>query len=237
MDASAPAPAATVLVTPEELGGALIEVSGASYRHLFRSLRLPVGANLRVVDGAGAAREGVVRSIERRRAVVGLGDGLESLEPERHVELFVPVLRPSRVSWLIEKATELGAAAIRFVEVERAARPLARTGLGRYQRIAVAAVEQCGRARVPQLSGPHDWDETLALLEDFGEAWALVPGGDRVPTTSNGSSAAVCVGPEGGWSERERGQLLEVGCRVVDLGARTLRAETAAVAGLTRLLL
>ncbi len=227
----------TLLVTPAELAGDSLAVTGEPYRHLFRAARLAVGERLRVVDGEGGARHAEVASVDRQRGQLRLREPALSLEPDIALELLVAAPRPQRAAWLVEKATELGCSAVRFVVTERSVRSFGSQEIERLRRVARAAVEQCGRARLPAVSGTHQWAELDALLALAATSWVLDPGPDeaapagRLGTPPAGSRAALLVGPEGGWSAAERQALAARGCRPLSLGPRVLRVETAVVAG------
>jgi len=107
---------ATLLVTPAELDSAELEISGEAYHHLFHAARAAVGDAVRMVDGRGRARCGEIVRVERRCAAVRLGAAAPSLEPVLWLELLVAAPRPSRASWLVEKGTELGVRAFRFLD-------------------------------------------------------------------------------------------------------------------------
>jgi len=228
----------THVVSPIEFDGREIEVTGAAYQHLFRAKRLRVGEELRVVDGEGRARRGVVARVERSHGVVALGSSEPSLESELHLELWVAPPKPDRAAWLVEKATELGARAVRFVASERAARDERSFGasqLLRLHRVAIAAVEQCGRSVVPEVSGLHGVDEALARAARLGAAViALDASGTRAAPGSDATAAAgglvLLVGPEGGWTPEELAAFAERGVALWSLGPRVLRVETAAMA-------
>jgi 16S rRNA (uracil1498-N3)-methyltransferase len=168
-----------------------------------------------------------------------LGEPAPANDPQRRVDLLVPTLRPERASWLVEKATEIGVSAIRFLHTERAPRDFGSGTLGRLGRVSAAALEQCHGARLPALSGPHTWSELAALTAGAAERWVLdIAAATEDPARSRSTaSAALLIGPEGGWSDRERGELRAADWQAVGLGARVLRAETAAVVGAARLLL
>lgn len=228
----------TFLVTPEEIAGPLVTVEGESYRHLFRARRLAIGDPLRVVDGAGRARLARVVAVDRRRAVVELGEPAPSREPSLRVELLVAPARPERVSWMVEKVTELGVVAVRLVAAERAPRRFGAGTLERLRRVAGAAVEQCGRSRVPAITGVHAWGELPALVGGLGSLFLLEPGAARGAGDLEASaSAGVLVGPEGGWTDAERESLALLDAREICLGERVLRVETAAVVAAAHLLL
>jgi len=227
----------THVVTPVEFDDTEIEITGAAYQHMFRAKRLRVGDELRIVDGEGRARRGVIARVDRARGVVALGSAAPTLEPAARVELLVAPPKPDRAAWLVEKATEVGVMAIRFVATERTARNERAFGaaqLMRLRRVAVAAVEQCGRALVPEVSGLEPLDATLdsvALLDPT--TLALDPAGARsVPLPAlapRGRWIRLCVGPEGGWSPAERDRFAARGVGLMSLGERILRVETASV--------
>jgi 16S rRNA (uracil1498-N3)-methyltransferase len=272
-----------LLTDPAAFDGAEITVAGDRYRHLFRARRVEVGERLRVVDGAGRARWGVVARVDRTTAAVRLGDPAPSGEPAVRVELLVATLKPERAAWLVEKATEVGAAGIHFVHTARAPRTFGPGTVERLRRVAAAAVEQCGRSRLPAITGTHEWRELDALTTGIDARWVLdvgpltpegvgvqavfvgadprvrpqpssrpqlsarPPGQTRgsaptapaqqcPPGVSLASSAALLVGPEGGWDDLEREQLRTAGWRAWSLGERVLRTETAAVVGTAFLL-
>jgi 16S rRNA (uracil1498-N3)-methyltransferase len=229
-----------VVLTPEELAGetATIEKSeGDAYRHLFRARRLAVGDRVRAVDGAGRARWAEIESVDRRAGVLRLGDEAPANEPIFRLELLVATPKKERASWLVEKATELGVSAVRFVASERSPRDWGGGTRDRLVRMAVSAVEQCGRARVPEVTGVHAWEEVPGLLEGLEDRWLLHPAEEGAPEGAEdggfpppaGTSGAVLVGPEGGWTDAEADELRSLGCRPVHLGERVLRVETAAI--------
>jgi 16S rRNA (uracil1498-N3)-methyltransferase len=237
----------TLLAEPALFDARELRVEGESYQHLFRARRVAAGEEMRIVDGRGRARWGKVARVDRTTATVTLGEPAPAHEPALHLELLVPTCRPERASWLIEKATEVGVAGIRFLNMARAPRDIGSGIFDRLRRVAVSAVEQCHRSRLPEITGPHAWSEIGSLGGAGGAGghggqggrWfldteAADPGGWE---GADGSSAALLVGPEGGLDPGERRDLLAAGWRPVGLGERTLRLETAAVVGAAFLLL
>jgi 16S rRNA (uracil1498-N3)-methyltransferase len=234
----------TLLTEPALFDARELRVEGESYQHLFRARRVAAGEEMRIVDGRGRARWGKVARVDRTSAAVTLGEPAPTHEPALRLELLVPTCRPERASWLIEKATEVGVAGIRFLNMARAPRDIGSGIFDRLRRVAVSAVEQCHRSRLPEITGPHAWSEIRSLGSHGGHGghggrWfldteAADPGGWE---GGDGSSAALLVGPEGGLDPGERQDLLAGGWRPVGLGERTLRLETAAVVGAAFLLL
>lgn len=212
--------------------GVELSVEGDAYRHLFRARRLAVGDALRVVDGAGGAWTAHVESVGPQRGTVRLREPEPSREQHCRLELLVALPRSQRASWLVEKATEIGVAALRFLLTERTVREAGRGTLERWGRVAAAALEQCGRSRLPEVTGPHEWREIEELLAPCTARFVLDPGGPAPPRPAPEArgGSAVLVGPEGGWTDAERRRLDELGARPVGLGPTVLRTETAALA-------
>lgn len=226
----------TLLTDPLRFADLVLRIEGEAYRHLFRARRVAVGERLRVVDGGGRARWGEVVRVERSWGEVALGEAGPSLEPAVRVDLLVATLRPERASWLVEKATEVGVHAVRFLHTERAPRTFGAGAVERLRRVAAAAVEQCGRARVPEVTGTHDWSELDGLLRDLTDRRFLDPTAGDGRLAPAASPAALLVGPEGGWSLAERTDLLARGFQPAGLGSRILRTETASLVGAAALL-
>jgi len=225
----------TLLVTPEVLDAAEIAVEGEAYRHLFRARRAEVGDPVRLVDGLGQACAGRIVRIERKVGWIAPSEPIEALpanEPALRLTLLVPTLRPERAAWLVEKATELGVAAIRFLHTERAPRDFGAGMLDRLRRVAVSALEQCHGSRLPSIDGPHEWRDLEGLAKGFEMKWVLDPGGDPgFGVDRETRTAALLVGPEGGLTDREVATARSLDFRPIALGPRILRIETAAVAG------
>jgi 16S rRNA (uracil1498-N3)-methyltransferase len=228
----------TLLVDPAVFAAPEVRVEGDAYRHLFRARRVEAGAELRVVDGRGRARWGKVARVDRASAAVALGESAPDREPSLRLDLLVPTCRPERASWLVEKTTEVGVSAIRFLNTARAPRELGSGALERLRRVAASAVEQCHRSRLPEITGPHGWRDVERLTRgaDCRRFLDLEQAGS-LPEGASGASAALLVGPEGGLAPEERRDLLDSGWSPVGLGERVLRLETAAVVGAAILLL
>jgi 16S rRNA (uracil1498-N3)-methyltransferase len=247
----------TLLVEPATFDHPTARVEGETYQHLFRARRVAVGEEMRVVDGRGRARWGRVERVDRTTATVTLGEPAPDHEPAFQLELLVPTCRPERASWMVEKATELGVTAIRFTNMARAPRELGAITFDRLRRVAVAALEQCHRSRLPEITGPHAWSQAVGLAgpevrwfldtEATGDPEFSVGAALRGRPGEQGAhigaplqdarAGALLVGPEGGLDPAERRELQLAGWRPAGLGDRTLRLETAAIVGAAFLLL
>ena len=225
----------TLLVSPAELGEERIEVTGDSYRHLFRAKRLAVGDDLRLVDGTGKANAGRILSVDRTLAWIQIGEILPSLEATTDVTLWVAIPKMDRAAWLVEKATEIGVNTLVFVRFGRSNRDLGSKQLERLRRVCVAAVQQCGRARIPEILDPVSLESSIERMT--GRTLLLDPGASGgIVLSSTMNRVGLIVGPEGGVDPGEASLLEDAGIQSLSLGERILRIETAALVASGRFL-
>ena len=221
----------TTLHLPVFFSASSALVEGDAHHHLFKVKRLQTGERLRVVDGEGHARWAEIVGIDKRAARLALGEAAPANEPPRQVTIYVAAAKPERIAWLVEKATEIGVAAIRFVPTEREARAMESSQLARLRRIAISAVEQSGRSLVPQLVLEDGLREAIAGARAAGTKLAVLDS-SGVPAGALLGEAGRCgllVGPEGGWSPGERDLFRSAEVPVASLGPTVLRVETAAL--------
>ncbi len=206
-------------------------------------LRLQPGDALTLFDGAGGEWLAHVAQMGRSEVRVEVAEHRAvEREAARAVHLLVGMPANERMDWLVEKATELGAASIQPVLLARGVLRLdgerAAKRQARWQAIAVAACEQCGRNRVPPVAAPLALDAALALAprRDARLLLSLRAGSRPVAGAARGPGPAwVLHGPEGGLAAQEEDAALALGFMPVHLGPRVLRAETAAIAALALL--
>lgn len=211
--------------------------------HLRKSLRVTVGEKLWVGDNRRKRYFIQVTTITPRELRGHVLEEREGPQPQHPtVILAQAILKGDRMDWVIQKATELGAAAIVPIISERAiVRPrIERLGAQqeRWQRIVFEAAQQAERWDVPDVHPPAEFvawlrsspGELKLILSERSDAGSLAT--IAVPETAD-SRILLVIGPEGGWSVAERDAAHEQGFTSVSLGPRILRAETAAVAALT----
>lgn len=209
-------------------------------QQLAQVLRLQVGDELMLLDGSGLEFRCRLTSLERRTASVHVLTAHPCLaEPEVHLTLYQCSLKLDKFEWVLQKGTELGVS--RFVPVisERSIVRPAEALLRKYERwqaIVREAAEQCGRARIPGIAEPLEWPTAVASAQGtrllpWEEAETML----SLPTElqrnmSPDGSISILIGPEGGISRQETHLAVSHGWRLVSLGPRILRAETAALA-------
>jgi len=215
------------------------ELPPAEAHHALHVLRLRAGAAVELFDGRGRCAEGRIADASRRHVTVAVErTWIEPPLTGPRVHLAFAVPKGSRADWLIEKATELGAASLRPTVFERSVtgkEPLSPAKRGRWVGHCVAAAKQAGLAHLPTVEDPAPLADMLARA-----AGALVLVGDTVAEAVPVLEALahrradqdilIIVGPEGGFAEAERAALQTGGAVAVRLGRATLRIETAAVA-------
>ncbi len=211
--------------------------------HLLRVLRLGVGDGCVLFNGDGldyAAR--VVAAGKRElRVVVGAAVRVERESPLRIV-LLQGIARGEKMDLILQKATELGVVEVRPLGSQRSEVKLdesrAARRLAHWRNVVVAACEQSGRATVPEVTPPGSLDAVLTPLPAGGLRLLLDPEGGLALSTLQhvtGEPLLLAVGPEGGWSPSDRGQLHATGFQGLRLGSRILRTETAGLAAIAAL--
>jgi 16S rRNA (uracil1498-N3)-methyltransferase len=227
-----------------------VVLSPEESHHLTRVLRLGAGDRIAVFDGRG--REFLARIVraDRSAAVVSLLDAVEPVpEPRVPISIVQSVLKASAMDDVVRDATMIGAASIEPVWTAHVAiRGGIRSKVSfteRWQRIALASVKQCRRAVLPVVHPTRrieDWlsstgAELRLLCVEPSTAADARPLRSFVGATSP-ASAALMIGPEGGWSAAEVKAAMHAGCVPVTLGHLTLRADAVALvaASLIRLI-
>lgn len=214
--------------------GQSVPLTRAQAHYLFGVMRLSTGSHVLVFDGANGEWLAEVAEAGKRGGTLQV---LTQTKPQ-HVPpdlwlVFAPV-KKARTDFIVEKATEMGAA--RIVPMQTEFTNSGRVQMERLQCHAIEAAEQCGATFVPEVADMvrlerllADWDANRRILFcDEGRAGSASTIPDRQ------GPWAILIGPEGGFSAHERKKISELDhAHSISLGPRILRAETAAVAALT----
>ena len=210
--------------------GVQVDLDANQANYLGNVMRRVVGAEVLLFDGRSGEWLARIGDAGRKRMTLGVERKTREQASVPDVWLaFAPVKR-AQTDWLVEKATELGAARLIPVMTQRTIAE--RVKLERLRAIAIEAAEQCGRTVLPEIAEPtalrdllRDTTRTLYFADESGglpAADAFKPG-----------PATILTGPEGGFTDEERAAVRATRNAVpISLGPRILRAETAALAAL-----
>jgi 16S rRNA (uracil1498-N3)-methyltransferase len=229
---------------PGSSSGVRVSLPEDEAQHLTRVLRITAGETIRVFDGRGREFEALVESAAKDDVRIAVG--VQRIAPAREarvaVTLVQAVLKGEKMDSAVRDAVMMGVAAVQPVVTTRSEITLAaiqRSGRReRWQRIAVASAKQCGRAVVPPILEPLDFDD-IVDADSIGSAFmlvephaaekvlplALLP--EEIPV-----EASIFTGPEGGWTPEEIERASTV-AHLVTLGSRTLRADAMSVVALS----
>ncbi|XSG85578.1 MAG: 16S rRNA (uracil(1498)-N(3))-methyltransferase [Methylohalobius sp. ZOD2] len=225
------------LYLPEPLETGLeLAVTGERAHYLANVLRLRAGASLTVFNGRGGEYGAELFAANRRQVRLKI-DAKRAREAESPLQthLGLAVAKGERMDWAVQKAVELGVTEIFPLLTEHGNVQLKGGKPERkrqhWQKIAIAACEQCGRNRIPEIGPPEDFDAWL----DFRHGGVLLdPGGIPFPDLAPPKEKLILlIGPEGGLSPEERRRAQDRGFVPARLGPRILRVETAVAAALS----
>jgi 16S rRNA (uracil1498-N3)-methyltransferase len=213
----------------------IVTLTSDEARHLREVLRLKTGDEVQVFDGAGREFRAVVSQARREFAELEIGDEIESPKSESPLQLTLAValLKGEKFDLVVQKGTELGVnrfipLVTRYADIRLRDESDAAKRVTRWQRIALEAAKQCGRAVVPEISTPVSFESVISEASPcfmFSER-----GGQALNTDLETQDLTAIVGSEGGWSDEELDQARAANVPIVTLGGRVLRAETAAIA-------
>ena len=206
-------------------------------RHLSDVLRLKNCDEVYVFDGQGREFRCAISRIKRDTTELQVESQVGPANPESHLQLnlCVALLKGEKFDLVVQKATELGVRKItplitRYADIHLRDESDATKRVARWQRIALEAAKQSGRAFVPEISSPVRFEAALDVdrlgvmfSERDGEAL------EHLTTQSASSSITALIGSEGGWSDDEIESARARNFHVITLGGRILRAETAAI--------
>lgn len=219
------------------------ELPPAVAHHAGRVLRLRVNDAVQLFDGTGIELHGIISEISGKKVVLGkLEIRTVSRESPLHIVLAQAMSSSEKMDWVVQKATELGATEIQPVQTQRSVAKLsaerAEKRTEHWLSVTIAACEQCGRNSLPKVHAPQELSAWLAAMRDVpGSKYILLP---HAPTslheqTKPQGAITLLIGPEGGFSADEAQLAQQIGFIPVRLGARVLRTETAAMAGIAAL--
>lgn len=235
------------LIDPAQINGSDAVITGETARQITKVLRLKEGDMVCLLDGLGNEHSALITSVSKDHVSTRIIT-TNSCDRELKLRLTLAICLPKgdRLDLIVQKCAELGISKYIIVNSERVVTRLdaskAAERLARWQKIAGEAIEQCGGARMPEVSGIIDFSELSAEIErnDLALiAWEEEQGvGLKSVLQANKAAESVIliIGPEGGLTEGEVESAKSAGAVCVSLGRRVLRTETAAIAGCAAML-
>ena len=211
--------------------------------HLVRVLRLQQGDACVLFNGDGHDYAATISAISKREVQVHI-DSAQVIDNESPlaITLLQGIARGEKMDLILQKATELGVSRIIPVNAERTEVKLdaarAEKRIAHWRNVVGSACGQSGRARIPSIGSPQALAAAVAVLPEQTLRLTLDPQGEHRLASLPAAPAngvVIAIGPEGGWSPRDRQQLGEAGFQGLQLGPRILRTETAGLAAIAAL--
>lgn len=213
----------------------------APFNHAIRVLRLQIKDEIVLFNGTGGEYLAIITSIDKKQAVLQVLD-FNPIERESslNLHLYQALAKGDKLDYILQKATELGVSSITLLISKRSIAAIAEERLDKkmahFRSIIISACEQCGRNTLPVLELPlklHKLNLSSELNYLTLDPKAEDKLSDSIKVSTKGAThknIALIIGPEGGLSPDELDLLSKKGCQSINLGARILRTETAAIA-------
>ncbi len=217
-----------------------VELDGEEFHHLKKVLRLSANDPVTLFNGIGLVLSGRVETIGKSSARIAV-TGREEAGQESPVKIVLlqALLKGDRPDFIVQKATELGAAGVYFYLTPRTVPKVdseaAEKKFARWRKIAIEAAKQCGRDVLPEIRLAKDLREATSGHQGLKLQLWEKDGGVSIKEALSGAheTVALLVGPEGGLSTDESAEAEKAGFTRVSFGPRILRAETAAIAAIS----
>jgi 16S rRNA (uracil1498-N3)-methyltransferase len=208
-----------------KVGEDLVVADAALSHQLGKVFRMKVGESVVLFDGDGFEYVSTIASLRKDGAVFHIEKSHPSItSPKIALHVYPALIKKDKLEWVLQKATELGAASFHPVIADRSEK------LGfdenRAEKIVREATEQSGWGRVPEIFAPVKLEMAVESAEN---PYVLEAGGKKI-SEDFPKTISVFIGPEGGWSDAEKEYLSARKIPTISLGEQILRAETASVA-------
>jgi 16S rRNA (uracil1498-N3)-methyltransferase len=226
---------------PAQCQGDFLRLEGSEAHHAAGVLRLQPGDTVVVLDGAGAEYECQVEHSDRRQLSLAVKQKKIHPPPTCRVTLALAIPKGKIIESILQKATELGAAAIIPLLTERVATRLDGEGAehkaAKWRQVAIEAIKQCGQPWLPHVAAPMTLHEYLRRNDSFDLSLVGSLQGDgrhpRAYFTGKPSTVRLWIGPEGDFTPSELDAIRASGAKPITLGSLVLRVETAAIYALS----
>ncbi|HWL09279.1 MAG TPA: RsmE family RNA methyltransferase [Planctomicrobium sp.] len=214
-----------------------VELEGTEAHHLANVLRAKPGDQVELFNGEGGSAVAEVRTVKKRTVQLQLvSEPRQSSPPKTELVLAVASPKGDRLRWMIEKMTELGVDRFIPLKTARSVVDPGETKLAKLEQTIISASKQCHRDWLLKVESslllselPNRFDSQSAWViwgDADGRSWSRTSAPEPLPKT-----LVAVIGPEGGFTEEEKGNLLGFHFQPISFSQNILRIETAAIAG------
>jgi len=223
-------------VNPQNVSSESLLLDDFESKHLLKTLRKKIGDSVDVTDGKGRHLKGRIMTV-KPKCKIAIESSREIKQEGRRISLGISFIRPNRLELVLEKCTELGINSFYLFRSIHA--NYFSNNHDRFEKILRQAIKQSNRFFIPELYLLPDFDSFIAkTMQITCKIAAIDPKSPSITTVKQTNEDVLfCVGPEGGFSDNEVALLKENHFIDVSLGAYRLRAETAAIAGISKLII
>lgn len=230
-------------IAPQFIHDNLIEIKSQEFKHLAVVLKKRIHDIVEIVDGTGNLYTAVLKNITKNAAIAEIQKRSRYFgEPNFHLTLAQSIPKGSRFDWVVEKGTELGVSKFIPLITENSVVKSGETKINRWQKIAIAAMKQCTRSVLPEITLPQTLAELLlskqiydfsfiAHQEQSSKPFAqlIINRKSALNRISKIKNGIIIIGPEGGFTHDEIKKAKQQNYELFSLGQRRLRAETAGI--------
>jgi 16S rRNA (uracil1498-N3)-methyltransferase len=227
-------------VPKEFINGAKITVTGNEAHHIRDVMRLKVSDKVSCFDGTGKEYTGLIKEVDPKEVIIEITQTREPKEKDAlSVTLIQAIPKKEKMDYIAEKATELGVRRIIPIMTDRTVvnwddEKKARS-IDRWNKISRAASKQCGRLDLPEIMPVTSFGEALKAVAGQDLAMIAALSGDTIPLKKalqgvKARNIVIAIGPEGDFTPQEIEEARSAGFKLVDLGRRVLKSDTAGLA-------
>lgn len=217
--------------------GKTITLEGDEFHHLTNVMRSKIGERICVFNGDSFFYFGNVKNISKKFAEIEITENLKSNnEPKIKLTVYQALAKGDKLSLIMQKITEIGASELALFESKFCDVKANTHKQERMESIAISASKQCGRATIPEISGIFSIKEVASQVKNFDAFYVAYENKngntlakDLLKNKDSIKSVAIMIGAEGGFADDEIALLEQNGAKIVSLGNRILRTETASI--------
>lgn len=235
-------------ITKDKISSNTAIIDGGDFNHIKNVLRMRVGETL-LVSVEGKSHLAEIKEFNEQSVLINIiEENYNDTSLPISMHLFQALPKADKLELIIQKAVELGAEQVLPVETERCVVKIEekkkQSKCERWNAIAESAAKQCKRAFIPKVSQVITFNQMVNMVNDYDLFLVAYEDEKGVLSTKlaldsikKGDKIAVLIGSEGGLTQKEIDTLKEKGAKIISLGKRILRAETASITALSILMM